>query len=192
MRQQALDELLSEVRPETAIGAMATLALLLAVAGHLYVLKPVLAKLGELEREGSEGTLQTTLRAVSAGKVEIAATRETIAELRTELYGGSSRLPPEKMESYIVDRLDRISASHEVELVGVTPGEAQEVLMFDEVPYDVRVEGDYFALFRWLREVERELRPMVVKEFNIRPLADTEAVAMKLRLASYRQKGESS
>ena len=129
---------------------------------------------------------------VSAGKVEIAATRETIAELRTELYGGSSRLPPEKMESYIVDRLDRISASHEVELVGVTPGEAQEVLMFDEVPYDVRVEGDYFALFRWLREVERELRPMVVKEFNIRPLADTEAVAMKLRLASYRQKGESS
>ena len=96
------------------------------------------------------------------------------------------------MESYIVDRLDSISAVHDVELVGVTPGAAEEVLMFDEVPYDVEVEGDYFALFRWLREVERELRPMVVKEFNIRPLSKSEAVTMKLRLAAYRQRGAAS
>lgn len=188
MKHDALDELLQEVRPETAIAALGLLALLVLVAGYLYLLKPSLGELEQLEREGSDGALASTLQAVQTGKVEIAVTREDIEKLRTELYGGSSQLPPEKMESYIVDRLDRISASHEVELVGVTPGEAEQVLMFDEVPYDVEVAGDYFALFRWLREVERELRPMVVKEFNMRPQSKSRAVAMKLRLASYRQR----
>ncbi len=192
MSANGLDDLLQEVRPETAVLALAVLALLVAVAGYLYVLKPTLGELEQLEREGSDGALQATLQAVETSRLEIAASRAEIEELRTELYGGSSQLPPEKMEAYIVDRLDHLSAAHEVELVGVTPGEPEEVLMFDEVPYDVEVSGDYFALFRWLREVERELRPMVVKEFNMKPRAKTRDVAMKLRLASYRQRQERS
>jgi Tfp pilus assembly protein PilO len=192
VNHDALDELLRDVRPETAIAGLCVLALLIALAGHLYVLRPPLAKLEELQREGSEGTLQSTLQAVAAGRAQITETQQTLDSLRTELYGGSSRMPPEKLESYIVDRLDHISASHEVELVSVAPGEAEEVLMFDEVPYDVEVQGDYFALFAWLREVERELRPMVVKEFNMKPLSKSEDVVMKLRLASYRQRKASS
>ena len=89
--------------------------------------------------------------------------KHALRDSRTELYGGSSQLPPEKMESYIVDRLDHLSAAHEVELVGVTPGEPEEVLMFDEVPYDVEVSGEYFALFRWLREVERDPDPVLCR-----------------------------
>ena len=189
MRQEALDRLLGSLRPESALAALGALVALTLLGGHLYLIKPSLAKLNALDVEGARDTLENVTAAVAEGEVAIAALEAELAALRDRLYGGPSDLPPEKTESYIIDRLDRISERHAVELVSVKPGDGKEVLMFDEMLYEVEVKGRYFALVEWLRETEQELRPMVVNEFDLKPEPKGGRVAMKLRLASYRPSG---
>lgn len=189
MRRDALDQLLGTLRPEATLAALGAFVALTLLGGHLYVLKPSLVKLRALDVEGSRGTLESVTAAVTDGDVAIAAIEAELAELRDRLYGGPSDLPPEKTESYIIERLDRISERHAIELVSVKPGDGKEVLMFDELLYEVEVKGRFFALVDWLREMEQELRPIVVNEFELRPEASEGRVAMKLRLASYRPSG---
>jgi type IV pilus assembly protein PilO len=184
------EQLLSDLRPESALGAMLTLGTLVLLAGYLYLLGPSLAKFRELESKGPQTTLANFSKAQADGQLAVAALEEELEQLRKRLYGGPADLPIEKTESYIIDRLDRISGRHAIELVSVKPGEAKEVLMFDEFLYEVEIEGDFFALVAWLREVERDLRPMVVNQFDLKPAAGDEVVAMKLRLASYRPRAE--
>ena len=96
------------------------------------------------------------------------------------------------MESHVIDVLDRISARHGIDLVSVVPGEKAEVLMFEELPYDVEVRGEYFRLFDWFREVERELHPMVVKRFELAAGAEPDVIPLTLRLVAYRTQGPES
>jgi Tfp pilus assembly protein PilO len=183
------EQLLNDLRPEAALAAMLALGALVLLGGHLYLLGPSFAKFRELESKGPQTTLESLTGALADGRLAVTALEEELEQLRKRLYGGPADLPIEKTESYIIDRLDRISGRHGIELVSVKPGEAKEVLMFDEFLYEVEVKGDFFALVAWLREVEEDLRPMVLNQFNLKPEAKREAVAMKLRLASYRPRG---
>ena len=189
MSGHAFEQALRDVPPRTLFGAMAAVAGLTLLAGHLYVVKPSLARLHALESGGSQATVETLRAETAQMELSIAATQQQLGDLQGRLYGGPSDLPPEKMESYIVDRLDHISARHAVELVSVKPGHAQRVLMFDELLYEVEVEGEFFALTSWLWDLEEELRPLVVNGFDLRPLAQGPWVGMRLRLASYRPLG---
>jgi len=181
-----LEQLLNDLRPESALVAMLALGALVLLGGHLYLLRPSLANFREVESKGPQATLESLTGALADGRLAVTALETELEQLRKRLYGGPADLPIEKTESYIIDRLDRISGRHGIELVSVKPGEAKEVLMFDEFLYEVEVKGDFFALVAWLREVEEDLRPMVVNEFNVKPEPQRESVAMKLRLASYR------
>ena len=58
--------------------------------------------------------------------------------------------------------------------------------MFEELPYTVEVEGSYFSIHRWLYDVEEELRPMVVKQFQLSPGRGGEGVVLDLKLVAYR------
>jgi Tfp pilus assembly protein PilO len=180
------EQLVNDLRPESALGAMLALGALVLLGGHLYLLGPSLAKFREVESKGPQATLESLTGALADGRLAVTALEAELEQLRKRLYGGPADLPIEKTESYIIDRLDRISGQHGIELVSVKPGEAKEVLMFDEFLYEVEVKGDFFALAAWLQEVEEDLRPMVLNQFNLKPQADREGVAMKLRLASYR------
>jgi Tfp pilus assembly protein PilO len=182
----AIDQLLNGLRPQSALAAMLALGALVLVGGHLYLVGPSLAEFRELASNGPQATLESVTGAIADGGLAITALEEEIGQLQRRLYGGPSDLPIEKTESYIIDRLDRISERHEIELVSVKPGTAKKVLMFDEFLYEVEVKGDFFALVEWLREVEEDLRPMVLNEFNLKPEPQWESVMMKLRLASYR------
>ena len=115
-----------------------------------------------------------------------------VEELRTRLYGGSSAVPLREMESYVIQTLDRISARHDVELVGVRPREIGQVLMFDELPYDVEVTGSYLRLWDWLRAIETELRPMVVNSYELSRTQSADPVSLTLRLVAFRAREPAS
>ena len=187
-----LEERLGQVRPQALLAAMVSLVLLTLLAGHLYVLKPSLARLRSLETGGSDADLASAEARVAEAGLAITTTELALTSLRDELYGGPSDLPPEKTESYIIDRLDRISQRHAVELISVSPGDASPLLMFEEVLYEVEVQGRFFELVAWLLDLEQELRPLVVNEFRMTPEPKGERVGVKLRLASYRPSGEVS
>jgi Tfp pilus assembly protein PilO len=182
----ALEPLLRGVRPESLLAAMAALAGLTLLAGYLYVLRPSIQSLAALESGDSRATLDSLQLEFAENAAAITTSEAELTTLRSRLFAGPADLPPEKAESYIVDRLNRISGNHAIALLSVRPGEAKRVLMFDELLYEVEVEGEFFSLVAWLRELEQELRPLVVNEFDMKPQARGARVGMKLRLASYR------
>ena len=179
-------DLLRDARPEAVLGGMVAVLVLTLLAGYLYLLGPSITRYRELVRASSENALENALESARAGAIAITATQDEIASIRKELYGGASELAPEKLESFVIDRLDRISVQRDVSLMSVTPDDPASVLMFDEFPYEVDVAGDYFALYAWLQDVEEELRPMIVKQFALDPEGKGGRVKMKLRLVSYR------
>ena len=192
MRESDVEDWFRGVPPRTLLLAMGATIVLTLLAGHLYVVKPSLVRLRSLDAEGGQASVEALRSDASARSVAIEASRAQLEEISGELYGGPSDQPAEKVESYIVDRLDSLSVRHAVELVSVEPGEAQSVLMFDEWLYEVEVEGEFLALAAWLGEIENELRPMVVNGFELRPAQQTPWVRMRLRLASYRPRRELS
>ncbi len=181
-----LDRLARQVRPEAlSVGAVAVLGLLV-LASYLYVLKLPLAEYRGLLRD--RATAAVGIRAEGDEPVlpALVALGEKVGQLRDRLYGGSSSVPLREMESYVIQTLDRISARHGVELMGVRPREVGRVLMFDELPYDVEVAGSYPRLWGWLQDVETELRPMVVNSYELERKRTEDPVSMTLRLVAYR------
>lgn len=187
-----VDQWLRQARPRTLLLAMSGTIVLTLLGGHLYVVGPSLTRLRALEGNESRETVQALESEAAEARAEIAASQSVLVELRSQLHGGPSDQPPEKVESYIVDRLDSLSVRHAVELMSVEPGDAQQVLMFDELLYEVEVKGEFLALAAWLGEIEDELRPLVVNGFDLRPSNRTHWVRMRLRLASYRPRGDVS
>jgi Tfp pilus assembly protein PilO len=186
-----LDDLRAQVSPELLIGILVAAVLLFALGGYLYGIKPSLLEYQRLREKRS---------AVSTGpefdpevkRVAIATHEARVGTLRDELYGGSSRVPARQIEAFVIDSLNRIAERRAVELVSVKPGAFGDVLSFEELPYDVRVQGGYFDLYDWLRDVETQLRPMVVKQFAMRPERESSLLALELRLVAYRAKKDSS
>ncbi len=181
-----LDRLARQLRPEAVNLVAVGLIAMGILAAYLYVLKqPITEYRGLLRRQtGIHVGLRTERDEPAA--VALVGLRQEVEELQQRLYGGPSSVPLREMESYVIQTLDRISSRHSVALVGVRPLAIGEVLMFDELPYDVEVTGSYMRLWDWLQDMEAELRPMVVNSYELERRDNATAVSLRLRLAAYR------
>lgn len=157
------------------------------LASYLYVVKRPLAEYRRFRQ--TRTLLEAELEDESEKAIEIARLSGEVEALENQLARGGASVPVNQMVAHIIDRLDRISETYQVQLVGVKPGTRKEVFMFEEVPFDVEITGEYFSLFDWLREVEQELGPMVVKQYEILPENDNKT-RMKLTMVSYRSRGQ--
>lgn len=177
-------ELLSRLQPRLlglVLGATLGLTLL---AGYLYVLKQPLAEYRRHQQ--TRQLLEGEARDGAGNAEEIRRLTAAVEALEGQLLSGSEAVPVNQMVAHIIGQLDRISANHEVELVGVKPGLRKKVFMFEEVPFEVEIKGGYFSLCDWLREVEQELGPMVVKQFTITPESPDDLTRIRLTMVSYR------
>ncbi len=181
-----MERLLQRLGPKAWIAAAGGTTVLLALAGHLFVLKPALDRYGDLEQEQLAASVEIDTERGRIDPAEIATLSGEVEALRERVDGGSGQVPLTQMESYVIDALDRVSVRHDVKLESVTPGTVQKVLMFTELPYEVEVTGSYFSLFEWFRDVETELRPMVVKSFEMKKGKSSEQILMSLELVAYR------
>lgn len=137
------------------------------------------------------------LRAGNAGLEQLAATQRDregevqrveaeIAALETRLQGSLPGLTTEQMVVALVARLDRLARRHGVVLAGVKPGERRQVLMFEEVSFDIKAMGTYIPLVAWLDDVQSDLGPLVVTRFDIKAGAPDKPLDMDLKIAAYR------
>ena len=191
MNQALTNKLLEWLSPQRWLAVWASAVALTLLGGYVRVVQPSVKEYRQLESE-KESELSQLEQGVATGPERIADLEAQVGELRDELFGGSSSVPAEKIESFIIDRLDRLSARHRVELLGVAPETPGHVLMFQELPYEVEVSGEYRSLYKWLVDAERELRPLVVKTFEMRPAERTTGVDLQLRLVAYRAEGNES
>ena len=181
-----MDEVLGRLEPRTLRLALLGALAIVLLGAYFYGFKGALAEFTQLGRLHFQSEEELSSPEGAASDQRIAALEGDIAAFDTRLYGNSLPQPPSRMVSHIIGQLDALAVRHQVDLVGVKPGALGEVLSFAEVPFDVEVTGRYFDLFAWLQEAEKELRPMVVKQFRMTPGARETGVQMSLRVVSYR------
>ncbi len=190
MSADRLDTILQSLSPRTLSSASAALLSISVLATVLYGIKPAWQELAEIK---GRYDLAIESEANDGGPVsgpELSVLGAEVAGLRDTLYGDAAKVPRSRIESFVVETLDRLSGEHGVMLRGITPDESNSVWMFEELPYDVSVEGSYFAVHRWLFDVEQELRPMVVKQFQLQPSSEEDGVVIELRIVAYRATGK--
>jgi len=111
--------------------------------------------------------------------------------LERTLNGDASNLPVRKMEAFVIGRLQTISWSNDMELIGVQPRQGVPLNQFSELIFDVELEGGYFDFFEWLKAIGEELGFVVVKRFEMASVNETTdsgepRLKVKLTIASYR------
>lgn len=142
---------------------------------------------------GSARTSLDTLHQGTADGVDLdaqlGALGVEIEKLEHTLHGDTSNLPLKQVEAFVIGRLQTISWTNHVELVGVQPREGSQQGPFHELLFDLELRGDYFDFFDWLKDVSSELGFIVVKKFEMSPqtVNDEQPVLLvKLTMASYR------
>lgn len=115
--------------------------------------------------------------------------RDEVRSLEQRLHGDLAGLPAKEVEAYVVGRLQAISWRNRVDLVGVEPGDGDDIETFREVQFRVRLNGDYFDLYSWLRDLGRELGFIVIKQYEMSPINQGEQnprLEAVLTIAAYR------
>jgi hypothetical protein len=180
LRFQQLDPRLQRLLP-------VAVWLLLALAATLYIVKPdYLAYRNLIE---SRHQLESQTGDIGEIRNRIAATRAQVDVLKQQLLGDTDELPLNRMESYLIGRLQGVSWGTDIELVSVKPGDSTQVLGFDELAFEVEVQGDYHALYAWLRALRDKLGFILVKHYDIAPLAGNgkdDRLQMRLTMVFYR------
>jgi Tfp pilus assembly protein PilO len=153
------------------------------------------AGLAALVLGGPVAALQAA-RAERIAHAQSAGMVASLTQLRTALEADIARLSPSGLprgpvrqsDQLIVDvlaQLNRIGDKHRVSLVRVTPGEQRNVLMFEEMPFETEVGGDYRNVMRWLLDIEQTIPGMSVEEFGVRRHPTSGSIVMQARLALY-------
>lgn len=180
LRFQQLDPRLQRLLP-------VALWLLLALAATLYIVKPRYLDYRNLVE--SRHQLESETSDIGEFQGRIVATRTKVDKLKQQLLGDTDDLPLNRMESYLIGRLQGVSWGTDIELVSVKPGDSTQVLGFDELAFEVEVHGNYHDLYAWLRELRDKLGFILVKNYDIAPLAGNGnggRLQMRLTMVFYR------
>lgn len=179
-----IDAFRSRARPEAWVALLAAGVVLLALAGALYGVKPAWQTYRKASAQMMPGEARTPAQ-LEELRANVAERENRVEAFRAAIYGGSAQVSEREVESFVIASLDEHARARGVDLVSVTPAPTKRVLDFEELPYDVELRGSYLDLFEWLRAAETALRPMVVKQFSLRPEGQSARVEMDVRLVSY-------
>jgi Tfp pilus assembly protein PilO len=174
-----------QVRERTVWLAMASLTALTMLAAYLCLFKQPLAEYRRLAGRYADLSARTEATAPEAGMIN--QLQKELARLDEALQGGGGgAMPVKQFQARLARQLDAASAHHGVRLVAIQPGPSQAVSLFEELPFNIEVKGEYPKVFEWMRAVTGELRLITVKSFEATPDADFQQVYMKLEMVSYR------
>jgi len=181
-----MNSLLNRLSPTSLYGTMAAVLVLTCLTAYLYGFKKPLQAYKLLKMDTK--LLEAKVEGNSGMSLEVARIQDEIADLTKRLQGEAPTLSHSQMVAHVINRLDIISAKHSVQLLGVRPTAPGSSKYFEELPFTIEVSGNYFSLFDWLQDVEKDLGPMVVKKIDIDPAGGTQEQTMRLNLVSYRLK----
>lgn len=175
------------VEPRSLRLLLAGSLMLLIAALAVYLIKPKYLAWQMLV--SSNESLDKAIAYGPELEAQIEGRYQRMADLEARLFGTAGAVSAQKVESHIVGALQEISWQNSVTLEGVKPLPSKKIMIFDEIPFEVTLRADYFSLFAWLQEVNRQLGFIVVDQFEIaagRRSRTDPNLEMTLRMANYR------
>lgn len=180
-------DLQAHVDPRSFRLLLCGILLLVVAAGGVYGIKPLAVDLMALVK--SNASLRQAIAYGPELEAQIQQRYQSMASLESQLFGAAGPVSESKIESHVVGELQAISWEYGVTLDGVKPLPTKPILIFNEIPFEVALRGDYFSLFAWLQAVNRQLGFIVIDHFEVaagnrRP--NDPNLTMTLRMANYR------
>ncbi len=165
-----------------------SLPLLFLAAMASYVIKPEFKSWQSTRASVASTTAAATSIDIDA---QLDWLSREIEALEQKLHGDGASRPAREMESFVIGRLQTISWGNEIELIGIQPNEGTLINGYEEMLFNVQLEGDYFDFYNWLDQVNAQLGFVVVKNFDIGRATSTEGIAprlsIQLTMAAYRR-----
>ena len=181
-----MNDLLNKMSSQSIYGTMVAIVVIICLAGYLYGFKKPLQEF-KLLRSNTK-LLEAKVEGSSGIPLKLEEIQAEIDSLTKHLQGQTPFMSNSKMVAHVINGLDMISSKHAVQFLGLRPAVPGSVEYFEELPFAIEVSGNYFSLFDWLQEVERELGPMVVKKIDMEQIGGTKEKKMRLNMVSYRLK----
>lgn len=191
MNPAVLDRV-GRVEPRVVVMIAGGVLFIVLLASWFWLIKPPLGEYRTLTAQHEQSASDVASLESSVDTQEIDRLYQRIEELEQVLQAGRDGDSANEMMATIIGTLDRLASERGVVLNGVKPGAVGDVLSFEEQPFDVEASGRYLDLIAWLSAAERELRPMLLKQFHFRTADEKGALAVTLRVVSYRVRGERS
>ena len=79
----------------------------------------------------------------------IETTRKQIALYQEKLNPDESKVSANLLVAKVIGKLDQIAKQQSIRLIRVEPREIMPVLIFEEMPFLIEIEGSYLSLFKW-------------------------------------------
>ena len=153
-------------------------------ATYVYIFKEPLKHYEKIKEE--HNLLKTNARTGADPASAITSLEKQIHSMKLGLRGEVPMNSISQMVTHIIAILDAISNEHGIHLQSMKPEIPQQIKMFEEIPFSVKVSGKYLHIHSWLQRAEEELGAMVVKTFHMQPNGDSGAVTMELQVAAFR------
>jgi len=172
-----------QIQPRMLLFLLSSLLVLALMASYLYIIKTPLKELRE-----SRQTLALLNNEVQTGipvQSQIAMQQQQVQELTIKLKGSGPKLPVNKMVAYVIGELDKLADRYRVNLNHVQPENPEMLFTFKELPFHVEISGDYFSLYAWLKAIEKELGPVIIKQFKLSPSGQSKQRKMDLMIVTY-------
>jgi len=181
-----ISNLQQQVQPRTFGLMLMSIWLLTLIAAYLYIFKNPLSMY--LQERRIVDRIDHSPISLDSLSENIEATQKQIDRYREKLNPDESKVSANLLVARVIGKLDQIAKQQSVQLIRVEPRQIKSVLIFEEMPFIIEIEGSYLSLFKWLHAVRKNLQLMVVKGFEIRRSEKEDSRHMWLTLAFYRLK----
>ncbi len=172
-----------QVQLRTLVFLLISLVLMALSASYLYVIKSPFKQFWQ-QRQALT-LLQDEARTGIPLKSKIEMQLQLVEQLGHKLHGTGPKLAANKMVAYVIGELDKTAERHQVTVIRVKPQNPEMLFTFKELSFQVEVRGDYFSLFAWLKDIEKNLGAIVIKQFDLAAADQDKQRKMFLTIAAY-------
>jgi Tfp pilus assembly protein PilO len=171
--------------PARGLNLAACGALLIAAALLFAVLRPALAELSAMRAERIRHQQTIAGGAVlSQINEQLGADVDRLSRIVTNNQGTRSA---EQTVVYVIGELNRISIKRGVTLSSILPGASRKLMMFDEIPFDIEISGNYPGVIGWLQDMEAAVATLAVTQLDVRRSGSADNLSVKARIAVYQE-----
>ncbi|WP_417616046.1 type 4a pilus biogenesis protein PilO [Oceanisphaera sp.] len=169
---------------------------LLALAGGGFLLLMALITyllLPELKRyEVAKNTLLLHQGSLPEGQQldsQLEQLRTEVDTLRRTIHGDMAQRPAKQLGSHVIESLQNLSWQNRMQLTSLVPRTGSRIDAFQELIFDIELNGSYMDFYRWIRELNDQLGFVVIAAFDMRPVrtqSDDSHIDIKLTIVAYK------
>ncbi len=171
--------------PKVYLTVMLVLCIISISSAFQYFFKPLLSKRAIIISEFTLATDQIAQGQNAQLPSLLRSKQNNVHSLLTQLKNESEQRSKGEVIPQVLVALDKISENHDIKLTGVDPLSSKRINSFDQLEFDIRLNGSYKNIFAWLSETESALQPISVERIQIMPSRISGEVSVQMKTISY-------